>query len=130
MKNGQGIQHQLNVFASVIKQIDPALFQRLTDLKSEHLFFAFRWILILFKREFEMEDTLLLWDMLFADHLLCEKNPKRKPFKYHVAMAMLQEFREFIFLECESFEELLKAVNSKQYNIRRILGLAHKLSIQ
>ena len=33
------------------------------------MIFCFRWVLILMKREFEFDDIMRLWEVLWTDHL-------------------------------------------------------------
>ncbi len=46
------MMHQLLLLANYLKEVDRPLFDHLAANHSENMFFCFRWLLILFKREF------------------------------------------------------------------------------
>ena len=50
------------------------LMAHLEEQHSDHFFFCFRWLIVLFKREFEYTDTMTLWEVrmcfAWADHAL------------------------------------------------------------
>lgn len=58
---GKKVQDQL------LRERDHALYEHLTRLGVEPQLYTLRWVRLLFSREFHMEDTMLLWDAIFAD---------------------------------------------------------------
>lgn len=67
---------------------------------SGNLFFAFRWLLILFKREFAMEDTMRLWEVILSKHL----SPR---FYLFICVAILEMHRDHIMGSSLGFDEIL-----------------------
>ncbi|GLT42293.1 hypothetical protein SLA2020_163020 [Shorea laevis] len=61
-----GVQTQLNVLSQVIKTVDPKLHRHLEDLDGGEYLFAFRMLMVLFRREFSFVDSLYLWELIWA----------------------------------------------------------------
>ncbi|KAH9412896.1 TBC1 domain, member 5 [Dermatophagoides pteronyssinus] len=57
----------------ILRRHDEKLFQHLKDLKIAPQIYGIRWMRLLFIREFQMQDLLVLWDAIFAyDFSLCD----------------------------------------------------------
>ncbi|EXC33718.1 TBC1 domain family member 15 [Morus notabilis] len=67
-------------------------------------FFCFRWVLIQFKREFEYEKTMRLWEVLWT-HYLSEH------LHLYLCVAILKRQRNKIISEQMDFDTLLKFIN-------------------
>ncbi|ERN18812.1 TBC1 domain family member 15 isoform X2 [Amborella trichopoda] len=61
-----GVQSQLDKLASVIRTLDPKLHQHLEMLDGGNYLFAFRMLMVLFRREFSFGDSLFLWELMWA----------------------------------------------------------------
>ncbi|TYI42321.1 hypothetical protein ES332_A01G090600v1 [Gossypium tomentosum] len=61
-----GVQTQLSNLATVTQVIDPKLHQHLETLGGGNYLFAFRMLIVLFRREFSFCDSLYLWEMMWA----------------------------------------------------------------
>lgn len=61
-----GVQSQLSTLSQIIKTIDPKLHQHLEDLDGGEYLFAFRMLMVLFRREFSFVDALYLWELMWA----------------------------------------------------------------
>ncbi|KAA8526950.1 hypothetical protein F0562_008821 [Nyssa sinensis] len=61
-----GVEAQLSNLASVTQVIDPKLHQHLEALGGGDYLFAFRMLMVLFRREFSFGDSLYLWEMMWA----------------------------------------------------------------
>lgn len=61
-----GVQDQLSTLAEIIKAVDPKLHQHLEDLDGGEYLFAFRMLMVLFRREFSFVDALYLWELMWA----------------------------------------------------------------
>ncbi|MQL73731.1 hypothetical protein Taro_006069 [Colocasia esculenta] len=59
-----GVENQLHSLASVTQVIDPKLHQHLEALGGGDYLFAFRMLMVLFRREFSFGDSLFLWEVL------------------------------------------------------------------
>ncbi|KAL3851240.1 hypothetical protein ACJIZ3_013122 [Penstemon smallii] len=61
-----GVETQLNNLASITQVVDPKLHQHLETLGGGDYLFAFRMLMVLFRREFSFGDSLYLWEMMWA----------------------------------------------------------------
>ncbi|XP_057472491.1 rab GTPase-activating protein 22-like [Actinidia eriantha] len=61
-----GVESQLSNLASITQVIDPKLHQHLETLGGGDYLFAFRMLMVLFRREFSFGDSLYLWEMMWA----------------------------------------------------------------
>lgn len=61
-----GVEAQLCTLASVTQVIDPKLHEHLEKLGGGDYLFAFRMLMVLFRREFSFCDSLYLWEMMWA----------------------------------------------------------------
>ncbi|XP_062018189.1 rab GTPase-activating protein 22-like [Rosa rugosa] len=64
--NSVGVEEQLNNLAAITQVIDPKLHQHLETLGGGDYLFAFRMLMVLFRREFSFCDSLYLWEMMWA----------------------------------------------------------------
>ena len=76
----------------------------LERIECGNLYFAFRWLLILFKREFGLSDVPLVWEVIWSGH-------GTRKFHTFVAMAILSLHRHKI-AEIVGFDGMLAFVNS------------------
>ena len=67
-KNQIGIHTQLSQLVDIIKYVDPALYVHLQHIGGSNMFFCYRWLLILFKREFPYELLPFVWEVILSDH--------------------------------------------------------------
>ncbi|CAN1800296.1 TBC1 domain family member 15 [Linum perenne] len=61
-----GVESQLSNLAAITQVIDPKLHQHLDALGGGDYLFAFRMLMVLFRREFSFCDSLYLWEMMWA----------------------------------------------------------------
>lgn len=61
-----GVQKQLANLGLVLQIIDPKLYKHLDDLGGGSFIFAFRMLMVLFRREFSFSDSLFLWEIMWS----------------------------------------------------------------
>ncbi|XP_058094634.1 rab GTPase-activating protein 22-like isoform X2 [Magnolia sinica] len=61
-----GVQSQLSTLSTIIKAVDPKLHQHLENLDGGEYLFAFRMLMVLFRREFSFVDSMYLWELMWA----------------------------------------------------------------
>lgn len=61
-----GVETQLSNLAAITQIVDPKLHQHLETLGGGDYLFAFRMLMVLFRREFSFGDSLYLWEMMWA----------------------------------------------------------------
>ncbi|KAJ3040620.1 GTPase activating protein [Rhizophlyctis rosea] len=111
-RDQSGMRTQLRRLELLIKFIDPFLYEHLEATDSINLFICFRWLLVLFKREFDFQDTSTLWEVMWA----C---PLTRHFHLFVALAILNARRAEMF-KCTAFDEMLKLINDQSGHINLI----------
>lgn len=67
-----------------------------------HLFFCFRWLLVIFKREFSFYDCMRVWETIWS---------QKKSNYYHlfIAVVILKQNKTQI-MNLEAFDEILKVI--------------------
>ncbi|CDW60922.1 RabGAP-TBC domain containing protein [Trichuris trichiura] len=113
------IKTQLKQLKCLLEVVDPELSDYFHRNGSQNMFFCFRWILILFKREFSFEDIFLLWEVLWTDCI--DTN-----FHLLICLAILETQKEYILAQRFGFSDILKHVNSLSMNINvhEVLAIA------
>lgn len=64
--NSVGVQSQLQSLASITQVLEPKLHKHLETLGGGSYIFAFRMLMVLFRRELSFGDALFLWEMMWA----------------------------------------------------------------
>lgn len=80
--------------------LDPPLYAALEALDASNCFFAYRWLLVLFKREFSFGDVLRLWEAMWASQLDANLH-------LYVCVAILERHRVDI-MAAPDFDSLLQ----------------------
>jgi hypothetical protein len=96
-----GMLEKLGALAFVIGCIDPELMRQLEESESDHLLFCFQWMLIFFKREFERNEALIMWDVLFTQYL-------SRDFSIFVCASMVEDLRDAVVGKALANDEILK----------------------
>jgi hypothetical protein len=99
-KDQSGMHLQLRALNRIIKVIDPELYTHLESVGATECFFAFRWMLVLFKREFSFDTTKRLWEAIFSNFLTPH-------FDLFVAAALIYWSRDTILSEKLQFDGIL-----------------------
>ncbi|KAM0751577.1 RabGAP/TBC [Meredithblackwellia eburnea MCA 4105] len=91
----------IRIHDRLLQTIDPPLWAKMEKLRVEPQLYAIRWLRLLFSREFPIDDTLMLWDGLFAE------DPTLRLMDY-VCVAMLERIRDALLLsDYSGFLQLL-----------------------
>lgn len=106
----EGIKLQLSQLHSLVVITDPQLAQYLDKHESGNMFFCFRWLLVLFKREFNANDILILWEILWTD-LPC------KNYLLLICVAILDTEKNVLMENRYGFTEILKHINDLSLRI-------------
>ncbi|CAN8252709.1 unnamed protein product [Cochlearia groenlandica] len=103
-RDQNGMHTQLFALSKLVELLDLPLHNYFKQNDCLNYFFCFRWILIQFKREFEYEKTMQLWEVLWT-HYLSEH------LHLYVCVAILKRCRSKIMGEEMDFDTLLKFIN-------------------
>ncbi|KAM7498841.1 hypothetical protein LguiA_023255 [Lonicera macranthoides] len=95
-----GVETQLSNLASITQVIDPKLHRHLETLGGGHYLFAFRMLMVLFRREFSFGDSLYLWEMMWAleydpDLFLLYEDPKAASEKSDGSKGRAKSIRQY-----------------------------------
>ncbi|XP_028550572.1 small G protein signaling modulator 1 isoform X1 [Dendrobium catenatum] len=66
MEGPTGVMKQLQAVWKILERTDAVLFEHLTVIGAESLHFAFRMLLVLFRRELSFSEVLFMWEMMWA----------------------------------------------------------------
>lgn len=117
----EGMRQQLNALQSLVRHFVPRLYTHLQSQRADEMSFCFRWLLMLFKREFSLDDTMLLWDVI----LCC---PYTTQFEIFIAAALLKALAPQILGQHLTHDELIKFANSVagRLDVRHVILLAQE----
>ncbi|KAF5938495.1 hypothetical protein HYC85_022754 [Camellia sinensis] len=139
-----GIRRQLNIVSKVIKCKDSHLYKHLEKLQAEDCFFVYRMVVVLFRRELNFEQTLCLWEVMWADQAAIRAGiaksasgrmklrapPSDDLLLYAIAACVLQR-RKLIIEKYNSMDEIIRECNSMagHLDVWKLLDDAHDLVV-
>ncbi|KAM7525934.1 hypothetical protein LguiA_015836 [Lonicera macranthoides] len=139
-----GIRRQLNIVSKIIKGKDCHLYRHLEKFQAEDCFFVYRMVVVLFRRELNFEQTLCLWEVMWADQAAIRAGiaksawgrmrlrapPTDDLLLYAIAACVLQR-RKLIIEKYSSMDEILRECNSMAGNLDvwKLLDDAHDLVV-
>ncbi|CAH8385173.1 unnamed protein product [Eruca vesicaria subsp. sativa] len=137
-----GIRRQLSMVSKIIKCKDIRLYRHLENLEAEDCFFVYRMVVVLFRRELTFEQTLCLWEVMWADQAAIRTGiakatwgrirlgapPTEDLLLYAIAASVLQR-RKTIIEEYSGMDEIMKECNSMagHLDVWKLLDDAHDL---
>ncbi|KAL6226288.1 hypothetical protein ACLB2K_000251 [Fragaria x ananassa] len=123
-RDQNGMHSQLFAITKLVEMLDSPLHNYFTQRDCLNYFFCFRWVLIQFKREFEFNKTLRLWEVLWTHY-------PSEHLHLYVCVAILKRYRSKIIGEQMDFDTLLKFINelSGQINLDAVVRDAEALCI-
>lgn len=96
-----GMKEQLTQLHTLFSFVEPELSSYLNRHDSGNMFFCFRWLLVLFKREFCQNDIMRMWEVLWTS-LPC------KNFHLLICVAILETEKNVFIENNYGFTEILK----------------------
>ncbi|KAJ8769734.1 hypothetical protein K2173_005940 [Erythroxylum novogranatense] len=139
-----GIRRQLCIVSRIIKCKDSHLYRHLEKLQAEDCFFVYRMVVVLFRRELTFEQTLILWEVVWADQAAIRAGigksawsrirqrapPTDDLLLYAIAASVLQR-RKLIIEKYNSMDEILRECNSMagHLDVWKLLDHAHDLVV-
>lgn len=139
-----GIRRQLNIVSKIIKSKDSHLYRHLEKLQAEDCFFVYRMVVVLFRRELSFEQTVCLWEVMWADQAAIRAGigksawgrirqrapPTDNLLLYAIAASVLQK-RKLIIEKYSSMDEIIRECNSMagHLDVWKLLNDAHDLVV-
>lgn len=120
--DGRGIELKMRQIQELVRLVDPQFYDYLGfSNDSAQLFFCYRWLLVLFKREFSFADTLVVWETILASEHAC--------YEVYVAAAILDLAKEGIMSRCDGFGETLAYLTEMTHamDVEAVLDRADQL---
>jgi len=104
------MKNQLALLLDLLRLMDIELYEFFEKLNCLHLFFCFRWLLVIFKREFSFYDCMRVWETIWS---------QKKSNYYHlfIAVVILKQNKTQI-MNLEAFDEILKYINNLSGHIK------------
>ncbi|CAG9322570.1 unnamed protein product [Blepharisma stoltei] len=126
LKRCHKIHHRL------LQSIDRELYQHMESQKIEPQMYLQRWVRCMFTREFNMADTLVVWDSLFASLVQPIENNKDILLMDHICVAMIVFVRTFLLQSDYSgiLRRLLKFPPVEDVHVLVNMGLSYKERIE
>lgn len=152
-----GIRRQLDSVSQILAACEPRLYRHLTSVGAQDCLFAYRMVLVLLRRELSFEDTVSLWEVLWAEAAaaaaseasaapaasasscpsspstprassLGSMGPAKTDFFLYTVAAVIVSQRKAI-LECEELDEVLCSFTSLAGKIDawEVIGVARGL---
>ncbi|EGV65685.1 GTPase activating protein [Yamadazyma tenuis] len=116
VRDQSGMKKQMLTLNQLVQFMLPDLFKHLDKCESTDLFFFFRMLLVWYKREFEFDQVLRLWEILLTDYYSSQ---------YHLffAAGVLSDNERIIIQNLRRFDEVLKYMNdlSNHMNLNNLL---------
>ncbi|XAR52165.1 hypothetical protein NMG60_11020090 [Bertholletia excelsa] len=139
-----GIRRQLSIVSKIIKRKDSHLYRHLEKLQAEDCFFVYRMVVVLFRRELTFEQTICLWEVMWADQAAIRAGfgksawsrirqrapPTDDLLLYAIAASVLQR-RKQIIEKYSSMDDIVRECNSMagHLDVWRLLDDAHDLVV-
>ncbi|KAM7256621.1 hypothetical protein ACFE04_012362 [Oxalis oulophora] len=139
-----GIRRQLGMVSKIIKGKDIHLYRHLENLEAEDCFFVYRMVVVLFRRELTFEQTLCLWEVVWADQAAIRAGigksawgrmrlrapPTDDLLLYAIAACVLQR-RKQIIEKYSSMDEIMRECNGMagHLDVWKLLDDAHDLVV-
>ncbi|XP_010933785.1 rab GTPase-activating protein 22 isoform X2 [Elaeis guineensis] len=139
-----GIRRQLNIVSKIIKSKDLHLYRHLEKLQAEDCFFVYRMVVVMFRRELTFEQTVCLWEVMWADQAAIRAGigksawgrirlrapPTEDLLLFAIAACVLQR-RKLIIETYSSMDEIIRACNNMagQLDVWKLLDDAHDLVV-
>ncbi|CAH2080251.1 unnamed protein product [Thlaspi arvense] len=139
-----GIRRQLSIVSRIIKVKDIRLYRHLENLEAADCFFVYRMVVVLFRRELTFEQTLCLWEVMWADQAAIRTGiakatwgrirlrapPTEDLLLYAIAASVLQR-RKTIIEKYSGMDEIMKECNSMagRLDVWKLLDDAHDLVV-
>ncbi|EOA20380.1 hypothetical protein CARUB_v10000693mg [Capsella rubella] len=138
-----GITRQLSIVSKIIKSKDSQLYKHLEKVKAEDCFFVYRLVLVMFRRELTLDQTLYLWEVIWANqaairagmgktswsHRIKHRAPPTDDLLLYAIAASVLQRRKLIIEKYNSMEEILGECHNMvgKLDVWKLLDDAHDL---
>jgi hypothetical protein len=106
----QTMRWRLKQLRALLNVSDPDFYQYLKEKEASNLYFAFRWLLVDFKREFSYSNLMMLWEVLWTRRLSMD-------YALFVALAMIDREKKLMTDPKFDFSDIIAHINGLAKNI-------------
>ncbi|KAJ0110589.1 hypothetical protein Patl1_01743 [Pistacia atlantica] len=130
-----GVQTQLSTLSQIIKTIDPKLHQHLEDLDGGEYLFAFRMLMVLFRREFSFVDALYLWELkqygkFVRKNVKSGQSDKQSALSVFLVASVLETKNKKLLKEAKGLDDVVKILGDITGNLDAKKACNEALKIQ
>ena len=124
MSDESGIMTRLSLVKMVMADISPEVFSYLNEIGAESFFFSYRMILVLLRRELSVENTMLFWEVMWAEDLLADREPGVPDFLVFSIVALIMGKSHEITTSCKAESDVVYMFCNLKVNVWHMIEAA------
>ncbi len=93
------MNHELDICRRLLELLCPRTYALLVERDGIQLLFAFRWLLLDFKREFPLSDVAMIWETMWVDY-------HTKHFNCFIVCAMADRILQEVPATCTQMDQV------------------------
>jgi len=120
-KEKSGIAGRIKNYSEIMRVTEPHAFHTIESNQVNHQFYSLRWFMLLLCQEFNMKDSIRMWDTLLSD-------PQRFNFLNYLCVALVSFVRdEIIDGDFATCMECLQKASLRVKDMRDLLNKANEV---
>ena len=117
--NDLGLQIKSFIYEKCLAFVDEELYNHLKNLGVKNEYYCYRWFILLFSQEFEINDVLKLWDLIFSQEDIYY-------YVVYIGMALMINKKE-IFMKQGMVEIMQELQNFENVDVGKLIQKAKEL---
>ncbi|CAN7024738.1 unnamed protein product [Brassica rapa subsp. trilocularis] len=122
-----GITRQLGIVSKIIESKDSKLYKHLEKVKAEDCFFVYRMVLVMFRRELTLEQTLFLWEVMWAEQAAVRAGVGKASWSSRIKQQAPPTDDLLLYVIAASVLQRRKVIIEKYNSVEEILGECHSM---
>ncbi|CAN6912307.1 unnamed protein product [Brassica oleracea var. botrytis] len=122
-----GITRQLGIVSKIIECKDSRLYKHLEKVKAEDCFFVYRMVLVMFRRELTLEQTLFLWEVMWAEQATVRAGVGKSSWSSRIKHQAPPTDDLLLYVIAASVLQRRKVIIEKYNSVEEILGECHSM---
>ena len=120
--NDKGLEIKSFIFTKCLEYIDDDIYKNLVRVNIRNEYYCYKWFILLFSQEFEIENLLKLWDLVFSHENIYY-------FIVYIGIAFLMMKRE-VFINGEMVDVMQELQNFHDINVVELINKAKEINTQ